>query len=203
VHPALKIGVRSGSDRWTTRTGAQGMTGATVLATTGGQRVGAQLDLDSWFAPSAFSMARLVVRARSSTTLRGLLLTGVAGTGWAGLATSPDMWFGGDTGNARPVFLRAHRLYEDGRMVTDRIGRTIVHGSAEAQYWRPLSRFRVAPALFVDAVHLDRRVVPGTRDDVDIGAGVRLAGFGGGVLRLDVARGLRDGHMRVSAGFQP
>lgn len=88
-------------------------------------------------------------------------------------------------------------------MVTNRIGRTIVHGGAEAQYWRSLSRFQVAPAVFVDVVHLDRRAVPGTRDDVDIGAGLRLAGLGGGVLRLDVARGLRDGDMRVSAGFKP
>jgi hypothetical protein len=203
VLPALRIGVRSGADRWTTRAAAQGMAGATALATTGGQRLGAQLDLDSWFGPSAFTMAQLVVRARSSTTLRGFLLTGAAGTGWAGLTTSPDLWFGGDTGNARPIFLRAHRLVEDGRIVTDRIGRTIVHGGVEAQYWRSLSRFQVAPAVFVDAVHLDRRAVPGTRDDMDIGAGVRLAGFGSGVLRLDVARGLRDGRMRVSAGFQP
>jgi predicted double-glycine peptidase len=203
VHPALRIGVRSGVDRWTTRAGAQGMAGATALAMTGAQRLGAQLDVDSWFGQSAFTMAQLVVRARSSTTLRGLMLTGEAGTGWAGLTTSPDMWFGGDTGNARPVFLRAHRLVEDGRMVTDRIGRTIVHGGAEAQYWRSLSRFQLAPAVFVDVVHLDRRAVPGTRDDVDIGAGLRLAGLGGGILRLDIARGLRDGHMRVSAGFKP
>jgi len=131
------------------------------------------------------------------------LLTGEAGTGWAGLNTSPDMWFGGDTGKARPVFLRAHRLVEDGRLITDRLGRTIIHGGAEAQYWRSVSRFKVAPALFVDVVHLNRRAVPGTRDDVDVGAGLRLAGWGGGLLRLDVARGLGDGRMRVSAGFQP
>jgi len=179
------------------------MAGATALATTGGQRLGAQLDLDSWFGQSAFTMAQLVVRARSSATLRGFLLTGEAGTGWAGLNTSPDMWFGGDTGKARPVFLRAHRLVEDGRLITDRLGRTIIHGGAEAQYWRSVSRFKVAPALFVDVVHLNRRAVPGTRDDVDVGAGLRLAGWGGGLLRLDVARGLGDGRMRVSAGFQP
>jgi len=203
VYQALRIGVRSGADRWTTRDAAQGMAGATALATTGGQRLGAQLDLDSWFGQSAFTMAQLVVRARSSATLRGFLLTGEAGTGWAGLNTSPDMWFGGDTGKARPVFLRAHRLVEDGRLITDRLGRTIIHGGAEAQYWRSVSRFKVAPALFVDVVHLDRRAVPGTRDDVDVGAGLRLAGWGGGLLRLDVARGLGDGRMRVSAGFQP
>jgi hypothetical protein len=121
------------------------------------------------------------MRARSSATRTGLLLAGEAGTGWAGLNTPPDMWFAGDTGQGRPVFLRAHRLVEDGRMVTVRIGRTIVHGGAAAQYWRSVSRFQVAPAVFVDAVHLDRRAVPGTRDDVDIGAGLRLAGLGGGV----------------------
>ena len=99
---------------------------------------------------------------------------------------------------------QASRVYAaDGRLITDRLGRTIIHGGAEAQYWRPLSRFQVAPAVFVDVVHLDRRAVPGTRDDVDVGAGMRLAGWGGGLLRLDVARGLRDGRMRVSAGFQP
>jgi hypothetical protein len=148
-------------------------------------------------------MTQAVVRGRTSAVRRGLVLTGEAGTGWSGVATPPDMWFGGDTGQGRPVFLRAHRLVEDGRMVVDRIGRTIVHGGVEAQYWRPVSRFQVAPAVFVDAVHLDRRALPGTRADVDVGGGIRVAGFGGGVLRLDLARGLRDGQMRVSAGFQP
>jgi hypothetical protein len=203
VLPFLKISARTGADRWTTRSAAQGMAGATALAASGGDRLRAQVDVDSWFGSDAFTMTQAVVRGRSSGTRRGLVLTGEVGTAWAGLATPPDMWFGGDTGAGRPVFLRAHRLVEDGRMVVDRIGRTIVHGGAEVQYWQPLSQFQVAPAVFVDLVHLERRAVPGTRGDVDVGAGVRLAGFGGGVVRLDVARGLRDGHMRVSAGFQP
>lgn len=203
VRPALKLGLRSGADRWTTRPGAQAMAGATALAATGAERLRVQLDVDSWFGSRPFTTAQFAVRARSSARRTGLLLMGVAGTGWAGVTTPPDLWFGGDTGQARPVFLRAHRLVEDGQMIVDRMGRTIVHGGAEAQYWRTWSRFQVAPAIFLDAVHLGRRALPGTRGDVDAGAGVRLAGFGGGVLRLDVARGLRDGAVRVSAGFQP
>jgi predicted double-glycine peptidase len=201
--PALKITARSGADRWTTRSGAQGMVGGTALAASGADRMRAQIDVDAWFGSDAFTMTQAVVRGRSSAARRGLVLSAEAGAGWTGAVTPPDMWFGGDTGQGRPVFLRAHRLVEDGLMVVDRIGRTIVHGGAEAQYWRPWSRFQVAPVVFVDVVHLDRRAVPGTRGDVDVGAGVRLAGFGGGVLRLDLARGLRDGDMRVSAGFQP
>ena len=39
---------------------------------------------------------------------------------------------------------------------------------------------------------------------IDLGAGVRLTVPGApGTLRVDVARGLRDGHMAVSAGWQP
>jgi hypothetical protein len=203
VLPFFKVTARSGADRWTLRPGAQGMAGATALAASGADRLRAQLDVDSWFGSGAFTMTQAVVRGRSSAARRGLVLSGDVGTGWAGSATPPDVWFGGDTGGGRPVFLRAHRLVEDGRMVVDRIGRTIVHAGGEVQYWRRLSQFQVAPALFVDAVHLERRALPGARDNVDVGLGVRLAGFGPGVLRLDMARGLRDGHMRLSAGFQP
>jgi hypothetical protein len=102
------------------------------------------------------------------------------------------------------VFLRAHRLVEDGRLITERLGRTIIHAVPRLSTGGSVSRFQVAPGGFRRlSSHLDRRAVPGTRDDVDVGAGMRLAGGAAALLRLDVAGVWRDGRMRVSAGFQP
>jgi hypothetical protein len=58
---------------------------------------------------------------------------------------------------------------------------------------------RVAPATFVDIARAHR--VPAFADrraHVDVGAGLRIAFPGAGVLRADVARGLRDGETALS-----
>ena len=78
--------------------------------------------------------------------------------------------------------------------------------SAEAQHWlRPVGHrlFRVAPAAFLDVGHASHGLVTSnTRTQFDLGGGVRLSMPGAGVLRIDLARGLRDGTTALSVGWQ-
>lgn len=211
VSPAWRIGVRGGVDGWgqikaqvVTSARTMGSAGTTLEGASGGDRLRGQVMVDGWWGDQPFGIVQGILRARSSTLRMGFTLLGQMGAGVAGASTPGDLWFGGDTGAARSVPLRAHRLMVDGEMVTSRIGRVILHGSGEAQYWWPTARARVAAAVFVDVVNLERRPLPGGRRDVDVGAGVRAAVPGaGGTLRVDVAKGLRDGDVRVSFGFEP
>ena len=232
VSPAWRVGLRGGADGWirvnaqcsmpnaqrsmpiaqcpmlnaqiATSAGTKGTVGGTLEGASGGERLRGQVMVDGWWGGQPFGLAQGVVRTRSSTRRQGFTLLGQVGAGVAGATTPGDLWFGGDTGAARPVPLRAHRLVVDGEMVTARMGRVILHGSGEGQYWWPTTRARVAAAVFVDVVSLERRPLPGGRRDVDVGAGVRAAVPGaGGTLRVDVAKGLRDGDMRLSFGFEP
>ncbi|NUR55645.1 MAG: hypothetical protein HOQ29_14465, partial [Acidobacteria bacterium] len=61
---------------------------------------------------------------------------------------------------------------------------------------------RVAPAVFVDTARATRGLSSrDSRVQMDAGAGLRVALPGLGVLRVDVAHGLRDGADAVSVGF--
>jgi hypothetical protein len=106
-----------------------------------------------------------------------------------------DLWPGGDTGVARATLLRAHPLLEDGAIRTDALQRGLSNASLE--YRRAVARHPLAQigfAAFVDAttMHLD----------AGLGLRVKLAGTAS-VLRIDIARGLRDGAVALSAGWHP
>ena len=136
-----------------------------------------------------------------------------------------DLWTGADTGLVRPALLRAHPLLNDGVISFDRLGRRLVHatleferpfidpasaprgspdafaGATAAVVWRSLAT--VKWAAFADAARVFHRLAGDGRTQVDIGVGlrVRLAATPA-ALRLDLARGLRDGRMVLSAGWQ-
>jgi len=90
-------------------------------------------------------------------------------------------------------------------MRVDQIGRQIVYTSGETQrWWAGKTRLRVGAAAFVDVAQIDRRAVPVSRADVDVGVGARLAVPGvSGVVRIDVAKGLRDGSTALSFVYDP
>ena len=215
VTPAWRVSVRGGADEWrraeplqdgmlATSVGTMGSAGATLEGVSGGDRLRAQVIADQWWGELPFGMVQGILRVRSSLPRAGFLLLGQMGAGLAGEATPGDLWFGGDTGNARPVPLRAHRLIVDGEMLTEQMGRSILHGSGEGQYWWRAGIAQLAAAVFVDVVSVERRPIPGGQRDVDVGAGVRATmPRAGGTLRVDVAKGLRDGDVRVSVGFGP
>jgi hypothetical protein len=132
----------------------------------------------------------------------------MGGAGYlAATPTAPaSIWPGADTGHARPVLLRAHPLLDDGVIEGGVFGRRVGFASVEAQRWlKPIAHglVRIAPAVFVDSARAARGL-PATdqRLHVDAGAGLRLSLAGGGVLRVDLARGLRDGRTALSVGWQ-
>ena len=110
---------------------------------------------------------------------------------------------GASTGQGRDVLLRAHPLLHDG-VVRGVFGRRLVHAGVEWAHWsRPVLRtLRLAPALFIDTARAFSVPAFGDRRaHVDAGAGIRLAIPGAGVLRADVAHGLRDGRTVFSVGW--
>ena len=118
--------------------------------------------------------------------------------------TPLGLWNGAGTGQGRDELLRAHPLLEDGVVRDGVFGRRLAAASLEWRRWGlPLKRvLRLAPAAFIDvaqASHAPAFADP--RTHVDVGAGLRLAIPGAGVLRADLARGLRDGEMAVSFGW--
>ena len=142
---------------------------------------------------------------RSRTDRRGQVFVGRAGLGLASVHTPADVWFAGDVGRARNVLLRAHPLMTDGQMRVDQIGRQIVYTSGETQrWWMGTASLRIGAAAFVDVARVDRRAEPLARTDVDVGIGARLGVPGvSGTVRIDVAKGLRDGATALSFVYDP
>ena len=84
-------------------------------------------------------------------------------------------------------------------------GRTLTHATAEVQRWfdRPLLT-HVGLAGFVDSARAARGIAGSfTGTHVDVGGGLRLRIPGAdGVLRVDVAHGIRDGANALTVGWQ-
>lgn len=157
---------------------------------------------------SADRFATADVRAhwRSSAAWAGPVWLAGGGYQLATGSAPASLWPGADTGHARSVLLRAHRLLDDGVIAGGVFGRRVAFASGELQYWIQPKRnrlLRVAPAVFVDLARATRGLAASdARLHYDAGAGVRIALLGFGVLRADVARGLRDGRMAFSVGWQ-
>jgi hypothetical protein len=141
-----------------------------------------------------FAAATVSTRWRSSLdALSGWQATGVLA---AVTPTAPlDLWPGGDTGVVRSTLLRAHPLLEDGAIRASELHRVLPNASLE--YQRRLATRRVMQvgwAAFVDA----------TTRHVDSGLGLRVKLPGlAGPLRIDLARGVRDGATALSFSWQP
>lgn len=152
----------------------------------------------------SFATARVTAAARSSAAPTGWLVFGLAGYSAASRTAPASVWPGADTGQARDVLLRAHPLLEDGIVTGGAFGRRLAFGTVELQRWSSLRRLplRFASAVFVDAARA-RRGLDAVRlqPQIDAGAGLRIAVPGFGAMRLDLAKGLRDGGFVFSAGW--
>ena len=92
----------------------------------------------------------------------------------------------------------------DGRLRVEQLGRRLLNASIEIQRWWTPGLVRAGGAAFIDVARAAGRVVPGSRGDVDAGVGVRLSLPGvAGVVRADVATGLRHGGTRWSVVYDP
>lgn len=133
--------------------------------------------------------------------------------GWrarAGVSRATDdaplaLWPGAGTGSGRAPLLRAHPLLDRGVIAGRAFGRTLVHGGVERQSraWT-IKPLRLGWATFADVAR--PWDAPGTEPvpwQVDAGAGIRLAGMGArGQFRLDLARGMDDGKVAWSVGWE-
>lgn len=201
--PAIRLAVRGGVDSWA-QTGAHATAGAAVRFVSRDDRLHAAVAADLWHGGKTFGLVDGRIAARSSTMKRDRVYLIRSGAAAASSAVPPDLWFAGDTGQAREPLLRAHPVLQDGRLLTQQLGRGIVHASFEAQQWWTVAVTRVAAAAFLDAARVFRRLDPASRTDVDAGLGARLAIPGvRGVFRADVARGLRDGATAISFVYEP
>ena len=145
-------------------------------------------------------------RFRSRTGTSGTILLADGGMTMASTTAPASLWPGADTGHARDVLLRAHPLLDDGVIERGVFGRRVGFGSVEAQRWlAPVAQgfVRIAPAVFLDVARASRGLPSSdTRTHYDAGAGLRISLLGAGVLRVDVAHGLRDGATALSVGWQ-
>ena len=196
--------VVAGVDEWAA--GARyGTLGASLRFVSVDDRVEARIAADAWSGRTGFATGQAVVRARSSTDLRGVVVVAAAAVQGASDRAPLDLWWAGDTGHVRAALLRAHPALDEGRLRADRLGRTLAHGSLEAQrWWMIAGPVRAAAAAFGDMARTGHRVDGGGLGDVDVGFGARLAVTGmPGIFRIDVGRGLRDGATAVSFVYEP
>ena len=199
IVPRLRVSLRGALERWRAR-GTYGATEVEARFASLDDRVGVRGRIEGAAGAGAFSTISVDVMARSAGRRARRVLIGRAGVAAATERTPEDIWFAGDTGHARDALLRAHPVLDDGRLLTDRLGRRIWHASGEAQqWWSGPAGLRLGAAAFADAARVSRRLGPGVRGNVDAGVGARAAVPGlPGVFRFDVAKGLRDGATAVS-----
>jgi hypothetical protein len=200
---AVRWQVGGGVDRWNQRRVFRTATAA-MRVTSATNRLDARAQVRTWFGGGR-EFARFDARivARSSARMSGVVVTADGGVAVVNGSAPPDLWLAGDTGRARPLLLRAHPILTEGeRFRTERMSRLFVHESTEVQRWWSIGPFRAGAATFVDTGRTARRLLGGPFTDIDVGFGVRGAYPGrAGALRLDIARGLRDGDTAISAVY--
>ena len=137
---------------------------------------------------------------RTAVQPRRWVYRATVGTDYVTDAAPMMLWPGAGEGRARAPLLRAHPLLQGGIIQAENgtFGRSLQYSTTEIQRWlaRP-SLAKLGIALFADQA----RSHPATTN-VDVGAGLRIRVSGlDGVLRIDAARGLRDGSNAMSLGW--
>ncbi|HEY2908006.1 MAG TPA: papain-like cysteine protease family protein [Vicinamibacterales bacterium] len=164
-------------------------------------------DVDAWMPMDGDAFRSVSARAlfNSSKGVARWLFTADAGVDGVTTSAPLALWPGAGDGHARPALLRAHPLLSDGVVTGPAFGRTLTYGNTELQRWLErgtLVRFGVA--AFADAARATRAF--GNEDpraQLDVGVGLRLRVPGAhGVVRADVAAGVRDGAHAITVGWQ-
>lgn len=168
----------------------------------------AMLGGEAWWSGSrhpGFARGEVGAAWRSGVERRGLVVHLRTGASWVTPEAPGSVWPGAGTGSGRPALARAHPLLADGVVTGPLFGRGLVHGGLETVWWATgVGPLKVAPATFVEFAYATQRpeAILDTRAfHTDAGVGVRLGLPGGPTLRLDVARGLRDGATAWSISF--
>lgn len=198
----MRLSATGALDRWRER-GAYGAVGAGLTVASRSDRVTVQADGRQWLGRESFTSGQLLATLRSSSQRSGTVAVIRGALAGVSIGAPSDLWTAGDTGNARPILLRAHPIVDDGRLRSERLGRFTSTVSVEAQRWRQVGPLGMAAALFVDTVHTAARFSGDPLTDVDAGAGLRISPPGmPGMLRVDFAKGLRDGSTAFSLVYE-
>ena len=202
---ALRWDVGAGVERRREDDSRRTLLAGGLAAITPGDRLEASFRATRRIGSRGYGLAEALVRVRSRAESRGVVLLGSLAVQHATVATPLDAWPAGDTGHARATLLRAHPVLDEGRLRVDRLGRTVTAGTVEGRrWWAVTPLLRLAPAVFVDVGRTARRRSGPALHDVDAGLGLRLGILGiPGILRVDAARGLRDGSTAVILAYDP
>ena len=161
-----------------------------------------------WSLSSSRAFSSLTTHAswRSTPSDAGVAAVMIDLTGSTASASAPlALWSGAGTTNTRGALLRAHRLWNDGIITSPAFGRSLF--SASIEYTKTITRRgpgALAAAAFVDSARAWRRVTTSHPSTllVDAGIGLRVNGPAHrGMLRVDLAHGLRGGGTSLSAGW--
>lgn len=216
--PTLRLAGAVGAEEWAGR-GTHVLLDAGAEHRSADDRLALGAGASGWIPTDggpAFGALSLRAVARSGVEPEPWLVSAHLGLRVATAEAPLGLWAGA---GAEPVaygLLRGHALLEDGVVRGSVFGRTLVHGGLETR--RVLARpgpLTLEGALFVDAAvawdgprHPDPEAGgdSGFEEGVvhaDPGTGVRVDLPGTpGLLRLDVARNLRAGRWRWSAGWR-
>ena len=153
----------------------------------------------------AFQSGILAFAWRTSTGAPAVLFYGDLGVAAASAAAPFAVWPGAHTSADRGGSLRAHPLRQDDIVSGPVFGRRLAFGSVTSEQKLADTKWgRLALAEFADVGQAWQRL-PGLLTSplhVDIGIGVRLTSAKmGGILRADIAHGVRDGRRHFSAGY--
>jgi hypothetical protein len=167
-----------------------------ALIMTGGQ----------WYAAAerdSFTSKEFVANFRSTPEVGTPLFTTVAGVASTSAMAPLAIWPAASSGTGRGILLRAHPLQRDGIAVSEVLGRRVWFMSSE--YVHPVTTpfGGLGIAGFVDVAQAMKTLNSTTSPlHVDVGAGVRATVTrSGNKVRLDLGYGLRDGRLRLSAGY--
>jgi hypothetical protein len=151
-----------------------------------------------------FEATRVTWSVRTTTRPTHPAVTATAGVLIASHDAPLSVWPGAGATSGSDAPLRARTLFEESAVTGAAFGRRLVFASVE--YEHPVAQSRAGPmsiAAFVDTARADERLgrLGASPFFVDIGAGLRIHVAGAGVVRVDVAKDLHDGHTLLSAGL--
>lgn len=202
---------QSGSLRWQAGAGVDRWLGSGRYASLNGlvslvsqdDRARLHVRSQQWFGRTRFGTWDVLGRA-SQPLARGYWLEGRAA--WANVSREAplDMWAAGDNGQVRSTLLRAHPLVRRGTFAGPRLGTRVATMSVELQRLYETRGARFGPAAFVDVGRTAGRLSGGSVVDSDVGVGFRASVAGmPGTVRVDIAKGLRDGATALSFIYEP
>ena len=161
----------------------------------------------SWYTSEANRTATgdVVVSLRSTTRDDRLVFLGRGGVAAVGDRAPLSLWPAASSGGGQVALLRAHSLHQAGIVTGEVFGQQLAFIGAESVYPLPT---RMGPTFlgvagFVDAARAWSGFgIDSSTLHVDVGTGIRMkTSRWGGRVRLDLAYGLRDGRVHVSAGY--